>query len=840
MRVPLSWLRDFAPFDGTPSELAATLDDLGLVVEAVEMIGEGLEDVVVSRVLEITAIEGADKIRRVLVDHGDGTVEVACGANNFAVGDLVPLAPVGAVLPGGFTIGQRKMRGMVSNGMLCSGRELELSDDHGGLLILEEGPTVVPGAPLMTALGLTRDVVFDVTVEANRPDAWCIAGVARDLAARLGLPFSEPAPVEPASSLRAGRPVDEVISVRVEDSELCPRFAAWAVEGVRVTDSPEWLARRLTLAGMRPINNVVDASNYVMLEWGQPSHPYDLDRLPGGGLLVRRAGAGETITTLDGVTRTLGRPGPGLGDTGQDCLIADAEGTGVGIAGIMGGASSQIDESTTRVLLEVAYFVPMAIARTSKRLVLRTEASARFERGCDPSGIDRAAERFFELLSLTAGEECVLATGKVDHRRDVPEPVRLPVRTSQINALLGTGFGSDEVVELLAPLGIVADGASDDPTVPLEVTVPTYRPDIRPAPMGEADIAEEVARTYGYSRLPRRSPSWPQPGRLSARQRDRRFVKEVLAGLGASEAWTPAFVTDADQMSAGVAPPYVAVANPLVEAERYLRASMAPGLLRALAYNLERRQGALRFFEVGKVFAPGVPDADGDPVASEGVDRVIETERVSMILAGDEDDAFAAVGAWQTLADALRLDDVRLVQNAGDGPCEGEVLHPHRKAIVVTGPEDATTVVGVLGEIHPALAQSFGVVAPDGRPRSLGWLDLDLGVLLDHDQVARRTVEARPVSRFPSSDIDLAFVVPESVAAGDVLDTLRTLGGDLLESVTLFDVFRGASMAEGERSLAFRLRFCSQEGTLTDEEIAGQRTVCIDEVGRRHGARLRQ
>jgi phenylalanyl-tRNA synthetase beta chain len=211
-----------------------------------------------------------------------------------------------------------------------------------------------------------------------------------------------------------------------------------------------------------------------------------------------------------------------------------------------------------------------------------------------------------------------------------------------------------------------------------------------------------------------------------------------------------------------------------------------------------------------------------------------------MILAGDEDDAFAAVGAWQTLADALRLDDVRLVQNAGDGPCEGEVLHPHRKAIVVTGPEDATTVVGVLGEIHPALAQSFGVVAPDGRPRSLGWLDLDLGVLLDHDQVARRTVEARPVSRFPSSDIDLAFVVPESVAAGDVLDTLRTLGGDLLESVTLFDVFRGASMAEGERSLAFRLRFCSQEGTLTDEEIAGQRTVCIDEVGRRHGARLRQ
>ncbi|HEX3460541.1 MAG TPA: phenylalanine--tRNA ligase subunit beta, partial [Acidimicrobiales bacterium] len=509
MRVPLSWLRDFAPFEGEPADLAATLDDLGLVVEEIERVGEGLEAVVVARVDEIAPIAGADRIRRIVVDAGDGPVEVVCGAWNFEVGDLVPLAPVGAVLPGGFAIGRRKMKGVTSNGMLCSGQELQLSDDGQGIMVLNrlEGlDGIRPGQPFAEAIGVQPDVVFDIAVEANRPDAWSMAGVARDLAARLDLPFAIPEPHPPAPT---GASVEELASVRVEDTELCPRFTARVVTGVAVGPSPSWLASRLTLAGMRPINNVVDASNYVMLELGQPTHPYDRDRLGGAGLLIRRAAKGETVTTLDGVTRVLGQPGPGLGDTGEDCLICDAEGNPVGIAGVMGGASSEIGPETSRVLLETAYFDPMAIARTSKRLGLRTEASARFERGCDPEGIDRAADRFFELLALTAGSAAVVAPGTIDVRGDVPTPVELTVRPSRVSELLGKEFTGAEIAALLTPIGITAveaptagpatAGPAAADSAALMVTVPTFRPDIRPAPNGEADITEEVARIYGYA-----------------------------------------------------------------------------------------------------------------------------------------------------------------------------------------------------------------------------------------------------------------------------------------------------------------------------------------------------
>ena len=831
--------------------LAATLDDLGLVVEEVEVVGEGLADVVVARVDGISASEGADRIRRVLVDDGSGPIEVVCGAWNFVVGDLVALAPVGAVLPGGFEIGRRKMKGVVSNGMLCSGRELRLSDDHEGILRLNDLEGADVGRALTAVLGIEPDVVFDVTVEANRPDAWSIAGVARDLAARLGVPFSIPETAAPdgvaddsgsGSTDADGPPVETLASVQVEDLELCPRFTARVITGVAVSDSPRWLARRLTLAGMRPINNVVDASNYVMLELGQPTHPYDLDRLAGHGLVIRRARPGEQMTTLDGVARMLGRPGPGLGDSGQDCLICDAVGDPVAIGGVMGGASSEIDGSTSRVLLEAAYFVPMAIARTSKRLALRTEASARFERGCDPAGIDRAVDRFCQLLGLTAGASMAVATGAIDVVGDVPGPVEMTVRPSKVNALLGTEFTAAGIAGLLDPLGIDAAPSSDRVDGPLRVTVPTYRPDIRPLPMGEADIAEEVARTYGYARLPRRMPSWPQPGRLTSYQRDRRVLKDVLCGLGATEAWTTTFVSESDQVDAGFDPPYVEVANPLVEAERFLRSSLAPGLIRAVLYNRERRQGDVRLFEVGTVFQyPEGPviDPGGGPLAD-------TSERLSAIFACEGDDAWTTVAAWRTIAEALGLAEWVMWDHAHLGRAS-RVLHDYRSAAlvsIVTGPEGGATsvhptVLGVLGELDPFLAGRFGLDNPDGRPRRVGWLDLDVGVLLDRHRVPRRPAEARPISRFPSSDIDLAFVVEDPVAAGAVERTLRTTGGALLESVELFDVYRGPSVAEGARSLAFRLRFCAPDRTLTDEEIGSLRSACIQAVEQGHHAVLR-
>ncbi|MGA8723985.1 MAG: phenylalanine--tRNA ligase subunit beta [Acidimicrobiales bacterium] len=848
MRVPLSWLTDFAPIEGDPAVLAAALDDLGLVVEGIERVGEGLEGLVVARVDEIAAIPGADRIRRVVVDDGTSTTEVVCGATNFELGDLVVLAPVGSVLPGGMEIKKVTMKGVASNGMLCSGRELGLSDDHAGILVLEDVENeegieavegVTPGMTLTTALGIEPDVVFDIEVEANRPDAWSIAGVARDLAARLGVPFvipDLPGPVEYPPELVPGPPVESLASLRVDDTELCPRFTVRVLTGVDVAESPRWLARRLTLAGMRPINNVVDASNYVMLELGQPSHPYDLDQLAGHGIVVRRAMPGETVTTLDGEVRTLGRPGPGLGDTGEDCLICDATGEPVGIGGVMGGASSEIGPETSRVLLETAYFVPMAIARTSKRLGVRTEASARFERGCDPEIIDTAAVRICRLIALTSGASTTLAAGVLDERHGVPEPLELTVRPARINALIGSEFDAATISALLTPLGFVVEPSSEGGGA-LRVIVPTFRPDVRPGEMGEADIAEEVARSFGYARLERRTPAWPQPGRLTTYQRDRREVRDVLCGLGASEAWTSTFLSELEQLDSGFDPPYVEVTNPLVEAERYLRSSMAPGLLRALRYNVERRQDEVRFFEVGSVFRR-VPGVD----ASAGLAAVESAERISAVFAWQNDDAWVAVAAWRILAEALRLADWALWSTTHAGP-EGRVLHDHRSAAVVSlvseGGTEHPTHLGVLGELDPTFVESHGLLDAHGRPRRIGWLDLDLGVLLDRTRVPRRSEEARPVSRFPSSDVDLALVVEDAIPAGAVERTLRAAGGELLESVQLFDVYRGDSVPDGSRSLAFHLRFCALDRTLTDQEVGELRTACIEAVSARHHAVLR-
>ena len=688
MRAPLSWLRDFAPFPDDVGVLRDALDDLGLVVEAIEHVGEGLDDVVVGRVLEIRPIEGADKIRLTIVDGGGPEpLEIVCGATNFAVGDRVPLAPVGAILPGGFEITARPLRGVMSNGMLCSGKELGLSDDGAGLLVLGDESPGEPGTPIMEALGLRRDTVFDITVEGNRPDAWCMSGIARDLAGRLELPFEAPEPPDPAAS---GWPVEETASAVVESPDLCPRLTVSVLRDVTVAPSPGWIAQRLLLAGMRPINNVVDASNYVMLELGQPTHPYDLSRLPGRGLLVRRARPGETIVTLDGVPRTVGVRGRSLGDTGEDCLICDAEGTPVGIGGIMGGASSEIAATTTEVLLEAAYFTPMAIARTSKRLGLRSEASARFERGVDPWGIEPSVRRFCQLLAESVpGVE--VADGLLDVRGDVPEPFVVTLPIARVHSQIGVALSPEKIARLIEPIGFtVLEQERDNDQGVLTVMVPTNRPDIRAEPYGVDDVIEEIARMFGYSNVPRRVPTWPQPGRLTALQRSRREVKDVLRGLGASEGWTDTFVSADAHDDVDLTGPAVRVANPLDAEKPFLRRSLLPGLLGALSYNASRRQPHVRLFEVGVVFShPG-----------EGPARVVErsgaggTERaelpgkrelLSAVFAGEEDDARLAVAAWHVLADALRLDGVRLVPpNDGTPPLPG--LHPTRSAHLMAGP----------------------------------------------------------------------------------------------------------------------------------------------------------
>jgi phenylalanyl-tRNA synthetase beta chain len=824
--APLSWLRDFAPFEGDANALAEVLDDLGLVVEGVKQVGKGLEDVVVARVLEISTIAGADKIRQVMVDAGDGEpLSIVCGAWNFAVGDLVPLAPVGAVLPGDFTIAKRKMKGVISNGMLCSGRELELTEDHDGIMIL--GHTGVgglaPGERFVDALGIVPDVVFDIAVEANRPDAWCMAGIARDLAGRLRLPFAIADP--PAPPVSTG--VDEDVSIVVVDDDLCPRFTARVLTGVAVTASPDWVARRLTLAGMRPINNVVDASNYVMLELGQPTHPYDLDRVPGHGLRIRAGRPGETVTTLDGIERRMGERAIVPSDDRRDCVICDADDVAIGIGGVMGGESSEISETTSRVLLEAAYFTPMAIARTTKRLRIRSEASARFERGCDPEGIDRAALRLCQILALTAGARFGVDPKTVDVRGDVPTARHVRVRTARVNAMLGSDLDDLAVAGYLERIEFGCDVTDSGQ---LDVTVPPFRPDTT----REIDVIEEVARHLGYSSLPRLRPSAPQVGRLTTYQKQRRLVRSVVAGFGTHEAWTPSLLAPGDHELAGLGEDNVEVANPLTPEESQLRRSLLPGMVKALAFNERRRQDNVRLFEIGHVFPP--PDAEriAGAFARTGETVIDEHEMLALAFAGPGDDATTAAGAWMAMAEALGVDDVDLVQSTESetGTVVAAGLHPTRSGRLVL--RENGTVLGVVGEVDPGVLVAFGV---DAERQRVGWLELDLDLLLN---VAHRREEVvASISRFPSSDVDLAFVVDDDVGAATVAETLRRAGGALLEEVALFDVYRGTGLVAGTRSLAYRLRFCALDRTLTDVEVGELRKSCIEAVERSHGATLR-
>lgn len=783
MKVLLSWLQEFAPFPSDdPVALGDVMSDLGMAVESIERIGEGLDGIVTARVLELRPHPDADRIQLVDVDLGDGEpLQICCGATNLAVGDVVPLATLGTTMPDGMEIARRKMRGEWSNGMLCSGRELALGEDHSGIYILD--PSLGLGLPITEALGLAPDVLFDLEINPNRPDAMSVAGVARDLAARLGLPFAVPEPsIDEVDGDAAAR-----ASVEIVDPDLCGRFHVRVIDGVRVEPSPRWIADRLQALGMRPINNVVDASNYVMLELGQPNHTYDLAKVPDGALRVRWARDGETIETLDGVERTL--------TARRDGVIADATDTAVGIAGVMGGASTEISSSTTSVLLECAWWQPMAVARSSKFLGLRSEASARFERGTDPDIVDLAARRLAELLA-PSGARLVRGSITVDGELPVTPAVR--VRTARVNALLGTDLSTARIAELLVPIGFVC--VSDGPDAWL-VTVPSFRPDTTT----ETDVIEEIARHHGYSRIPDRLPTSVQTGSLTPMQSDRRAIRAVLVGLGVHEAMPLPFLAPGDLARCGLPAEAVTITNPLDTAESVLRTSLRPGLLRAVAYNESHRTDGASLFEIGKVF--GVPP-DGSNLPD-------EREHLAVVLAGS--DAGAIVPVWRELVDTLAIPDASIDQSVVPAG-----LHPGRSGVLRVG----GAVVGEIGEIDPAVRDALGL-----RER-VAWLQVDLATAL---AVPHGDHRYRAISRFPSSDLDLAFDIDDEVPAAVIGDAVRAAAGELLVGLTLFDVFRGAPIAAGRRSLAFRLRLQATDRTLDDGDITAVQRAVVDAVAERGG-----
>ncbi len=772
MKVVLSWLRDFAPFEGDPVALGEEMSDLGMAVEELDIIGEGLDGIVVARVLETRPVEGANKIHMVVVDAGDGEpLEVGCGAFNMTAGDLVPLATIGTVMPNGMEIGRRKMAGVWSNGMLCSSSELGLGDGHDGIFLLPGH--LEPGTPFTEAMGIEPDVLYDLEINPNRPDAMSVAGVARDLAARMGLPFTLPTPspaLVPAERVGA-------VTVEVLDAGRCGRFEARVLRGVTVGPGDPRIAARLALVGMRSISNVVDVSNYVMLELGQPNHPYDLAKVAGPGFRVRVARDGERLTTLDGIDRAL---------TPEDLLICDGADLPVGLAGIMGGASSEIDDATTEVLLEMAWFHPIGIVKSSRRHKLRSEASARFEKGVDPEIIGLAMGRFAELLGAPMEEGSAVATGTL------PERPAVRVRTARVARLLGSDLGAARIAEVLEPIGFATSPAGDD----LDVTIPSWRYDSA----SEIDVIEEIARHHGYTALGRTLPRAATTGSLTTRQLERRRLRATLVGRGLSEAMPMPFLAPGELARCGLPDEGITIANPLVAEQSVLRTSLLPGLVGAVAYNWSHRNHGVRLFEIGHTFArPASPDAELPD----------EREVLGAVLAGL--DAADGLQLWRVVADVLGFEGVR-VENA-----ELPGLHSTRGARLLVGELE----VGRVGEVDP------GVLDAHGIGERVAYLEVDLTILLDLPHGER---SYRPFSLYPSSDIDLAFEVDEEIAASSVEDAIRNAGGELVWSVRLFDVFRGRSLAEGRRSLAYSLRLQAQDRTLTEADVATVRSTIIDAV----------
>lgn len=828
MRVPLSWLREYVdlPADVTAADLAARLTDLGLKLEALESPGADIEGpLVVGRVLAFDdePQKNGKVIRWCRVDVGaehndaEGGRGIVCGAHNFAEGDLVVVSLPGSVLPGPFPISARKTYGHLSDGMICSTRELGTGDDHDGILVLDPRlePDAGPGDDAIELLHL-RDEVIELEINPDRAYGLSLRGVAREAALAYGVPFRDPAHREVPAPNDGGYPV------RVDAADGCPVFATRTVTGFDpAAPTPRWLARRVQLAGMRPISLAVDVTNYVMLELGQPIHGYDGDRLR-GPIVVRRAEPGEKLTTLDDVTRDLDP---------EDLLITDDRGP-IGLAGVMGGQETELSEGTTHIVIEAAHFEPASIFRTARRHKLPSEASKRFERGVDPLLPAYAADRVAELLVTHGGgtvTDGVTYVGRPPAAPEVTLEADLPARVT------GIAIDADTTVRHLEDVGCaVAVGGST-----LTVAPPSWRPDLT----DPYDLVEEVARLVGYDQVPSVLPTAPSGRGLTREQRLRRRVGLSLAGAGYVEILTYPFVGPSDWDALGLAEDdqrrtTVRVANPLSEQEPELRTTLLPGLLRALARNVGRGIDDVALFEHAPVYLPS-PDAGPAPIL--GVDRRPTDEEwkaleqavpdqplhLAVALAGHREPAGwwgkGRAATWADAVEAVR----RLARTVG---AEVEVRstthapwHPGRCAeILLHG-----AVVGHAGELHPNVCKAYGV------PVRTAVAEVDLDALM---AAAPTVVPAPTFSTYPVAKEDVALVVDASLSAATLQATLREGAGPLLESIRLFDVYTGEQIGEGKKSLAFALRFRAPDRTLTDAEVAEAREAAIALAVERHGA----
>jgi phenylalanyl-tRNA synthetase beta chain len=789
MRVPMAWLREMVPTDLSADELAELLTAKGAEVEAVERPWGGLQGVVVARVLDVQDHPNADRLCLARVDTGSGEAEVVVGVRNMRPGDLVPYAPPGARVPTlRDPLEPKPVRGVTSNGMLCSPHELRIAPDHTRILVLNE--EIPLGTDFVVYAGLD-DAVLDIAVTPNRPDLMSVVGVAREVSAATGLPFAAPEPKVEEGDEKA----EDAATVEVLDLVRCPRYLARIIRGVTVGESPVTVQARLTACGMRPLSNVVDATNYVLLELGQPLHPFDLGLLAGPGIVVRRAENGERLVTLDDLERKL---------TAEDLVIADEE-RAVAIAGVMGSAVAEVSDATADVLLESANFERTGIARTARRLSLATEASRRFERGADPEAVPRAADRAAALMAEWAGGT-VLA-GAADVGR-LPERRRIQLRPERATLVVGSPLSRDDVTSALRRIEITAtpvDGA-------VEAEIPGFRPDLEQ----EDDLVEEVIRVLGYERVGETLPAIRHPGGVPEPYRFRRRIREALAAAGLLETTSYSFASAAD-LALTADRDAVRVANPLAADDAFLRTSLVPGLLRAVGQNMARQVRAVALFEVGRVFFPGEPVEEHDRVAA-AFSGQASTGYPEPARDFDFSDA---KGVLEVLLDGLGVRGWQL----GDPPPR-HTFHPARSAAVYVDGE----LAGEVGELAPRVLEQLDL------PRRVALFELEVSVLATHRS---DRVRYREISRHPPNRRDLAFIVDASVPAGDLRSALIDAGGALVDEVVLFDVFSGAPVPEGKKSLAFSVDFRAPDRTVPDDEADEAVRQIVERLRRDYGAELR-
>jgi phenylalanyl-tRNA synthetase beta chain len=794
MKIAVSWLKDYVNNPVSVLELADRLTMAGLEVESVQAPDSRFQGIRVGKIIGIEKIPRAEKLSLCRVDVADEVLSIVCGAPNVREGMTVPVAVVGAMLAGGSRIEKAVIRGIDSYGMLCSGRELGISGDHSGILELD-GASRRPGDPYVDA-GAEAEAVLEINVTPNRPDCLSFLGIAREVGVLFGEALRPPAiPAPPAPPADPAR-----IDIRVDSPGACPRYSARLIRDVAVGPSPEWMRKRLASVGVNAINNVVDVTNYVMMETGQPLHAFDYDKLEGGGIIVRKAGDTGDFVTLDGQKRSL---------TGDDLLICDMK-KPVALAGVMGGLNTEVTGSTRRILLESAYFEPAGIRKTARRLGMASEACQRFERGVDPNGTVAALNRAVALILETAGGS---AGSQVIDFYPGPVPGReITLRPDRLQRVLGMTVPEPDVLRILTALGLEVSGSG-----PFQVSVPTFRHDLR----SEIDLIEEIIRHFGYDRIePRMAGVQPVSVAPSAEHDFTDRVRGMLSGLGFIEAWNNSLVP-ADHTRLFFEPDDpVAVRNPLSPETAFLRTALLPGLLENVRWNHNRSALDLRLFEIGNVIRSTKSELPDERLRLAGVITDSAGAKGYWKSKGPRADFFLVKGVLQSFFERLHVRDTVFMSRAERGWTEAT------STVLLSGPE----TLGSMGEIEPSALARFGI---DERVFAF---ELSLNAVF---LASRENPIYRPVPRFPAIRRDLAVVVADDVRAGDLQATIREHGKPLLQSSELFDLYQGRQIPAGRKSLAFSLLFFSPERTLKEEEIDPVLDGIVLSLENTHGASLR-